>query len=230
MIDIAGWASTPPAAGDLRPGAIHIWKIALDATAAPGVEGLAAAERVRAEGFAREEERKRFVAARSGLRAILGRYAGCPPAEIGFGYNPHGKPALASPPTDIEFNLTHAREFALLAITRSRPLGIDLEHLAARRNASAIAARLFGESFAQVLEGLPERERTHRFLAAWTGLEARTKALGTGVFARHGTPWEVLPVIHFHPMPGWLAALSSTLPLPAPGTWRCFAWPPVITP
>lgn len=225
MVKIAGWVSTPPSPGELTAGGVHIWKIALDAPTAPGIDGLSAQERARAEGFSRARDRTRFVAARSGLRAILALYAGGPPAEIAFEYNRHGKPALAAPLCDIDFNLSHAREFGLLAVSRSRPVGIDLEHLAARRNASAIAARLFGESFARALEGLPEKERTLRFLTAWTGLEAQTKALGTGVFARRGAQWEVLPMTHFQPMPGWVAALASPLPLPPPETWRCFAWP-----
>jgi 4'-phosphopantetheinyl transferase len=224
MFRIGPWGTDLPVSVGLTPRVLHLWSISLEAVGGDLPNLLSADERERALRFRQEADRRRFVAARSALRSILAHYLACPPADVVFRYNRHGKPGLAEPRDGLEFNLSHAGDRALLALSRDLPLGVDLEPLPGRRGRAALAERVFGRPFAEALDRLPEAERELRFLKAWTALEARCKALGTGVFARQAVS-ATLPVFHFEPAENWLAALSSPLPLPPVEAWYCFAWP-----
>jgi 4'-phosphopantetheinyl transferase len=96
------WQTTdaPP---PLAPGAVHLWRFALDRPA-DELARLAALlsddERSRAERFTFPGLRERFVGARGVLRTILGRYLDMPPERIRFAYNNFGKPALLDEPLD----------------------------------------------------------------------------------------------------------------------------------
>ncbi len=224
MFRIGPWGADLPAPVDLTPRVLHLWTIPLQSVCSDASNPLSADERERALRFRQEADRRRFIAARSALRSILAHYLACPPAAVTFRYNRHGKPGLAVPHDRLQFNLSHAGDLALLAVSRDNPLGIDLEPLPVLRGRAALAERVFGRPFAEALARLPEAEREFRFLKAWTALEARCKALGTGVFARQAVSAR-LPVFHFEPAENWLAALSSPLPLPPVEAWHCFAWP-----
>ena len=106
-------------------GDVEVWSIPLD-RAEQDVDALATLlapdERARAERFVFPRDRRRFVVARAGLRAILGRYLAQEPERVAFAYGPRGKPSVPG----VEFNLTHANELALCAVAR-RTVGVDLE-------------------------------------------------------------------------------------------------------
>ncbi|HLJ80192.1 MAG TPA: hypothetical protein VKT52_01820, partial [Ktedonobacterales bacterium] len=83
----------PPERVTLAAGEVHIWLASLEppddelrALAAT----LDAAERDRAARYRFERDRRRFIAARAILRAVLGAYLDVLPASIAFTYGPHG--------------------------------------------------------------------------------------------------------------------------------------------
>jgi 4'-phosphopantetheinyl transferase len=126
--------SLPPGRPELRIDDVHVWRVTLeqpDAIVQAALELLSRDERERAAGFRFQEDRRKFVVARGALRSILGGYALRAPAELSFSYNPRGKPALsdASGEPSLRFNISHARELALLAFSSGREVGIDLEYM-----------------------------------------------------------------------------------------------------
>ena len=84
-------------------------------------------ERDRAARFLRDRDRNRYVAARGQLRMVLGHRLEIAPAQIQFAYGLHGKPALAgaSASTNLHFNLSHAEDLALVAVTSAGPVGVE---------------------------------------------------------------------------------------------------------
>jgi 4'-phosphopantetheinyl transferase len=129
-------------------------------------------ERARAARFRFEEDRIRWVRARSSLRLILSKYAGGDPVSLVFRYGKHGKPALM-PATGIEFNLSHSGDWASVAVTRSIPVGVDIERMRENVDMAALLRRL-GET------DLPSSpaDLYHK----WTRREAKTKAAGSALF------------------------------------------------
>ena len=157
---------------------IHVWKILLSEF--PAGEGyLTEDEITRAQRLHVDQPKIRFVAARSALRIILGSYLGVPPRELEFIKGPHGKPALAG--KELSFNLSHAGGLALLAVTRSCPVGIDIEHMSSARASDEIAARFFSLHEQESLVAYPDGERAKAFFRIWSRKEAVIKALGEGL-------------------------------------------------
>lgn len=96
-----------------------------------------------------------------------------------FVVNRFGKPRLAgacSAEPDLHFNVSHAGEFALLAISESAPVGVDIEH----RDMTLDVRGLLPQTLSALEQQLPADQRVD-FFECWTAKEAVLKALGLGV-------------------------------------------------
>lgn len=127
--------------------------------------------------------------ARIALRAILSRHRGAESARLPFAIASSGKPGLhpASGREGLEFSLAHCETTALIAVSTSGPVGVDVEAIRPVRINSERRAML--EAAAAGLcpsEPLPDGPDDRRFLQAWVRLEALAKATGEGVSALLG--------------------------------------------
>jgi 4'-phosphopantetheinyl transferase len=150
---------------------VDLW--ALDLTRSPGeVGGLLPSEDLR-----RAERRgPRWLVARAGVRALLGRYLGADPAALRF--DERAKPRL-DPPSPLRFNLSHSGDVALLAAATEREVGVDVEEVRARRDVAALARRtMLAAERAAIEEDDDERRAFHRH---WVAKEAVAKATGRGI-------------------------------------------------
>jgi 4'-phosphopantetheinyl transferase len=166
---------------------VHVWRIALEMSEtmlARLREILAEDERRRAERFHFEKDRRHFTAGRGALRILLARYLARRPEEVRFVYSNYGKPRLADSDNGdhLRFNLTHSHGLALLAITRGRDIGVDVERLRdMERDGEPLAERFFSPREAAVLRSLPPELRREAFFHCWTCKEAYIKANGKGL-------------------------------------------------
>ena len=148
---------------------VDLWTVSLKK---PSPGHLSEDEIARANRFKFEDDRIRWTRARSALRVILSRYAGDDPGRLAFIYGKHGKPALL-PFSDIEFNLSHAGDWAMIAVTRSIPVGVDIERIRPDVDMVPLLERL-GET------DLPQT--TQELHQVWTRREAKSKATGGALF------------------------------------------------
>jgi 4'-phosphopantetheinyl transferase len=153
----------------MSKASVDLWTVSLTT---PVPDHLTEDEKVRANRFKFEEDRIRWTRARSSLRVILSRYAGDDPVRLAFVYGEHGKPALL-PFSAIQFNLSHAGDWAMVAVTRSIPVGVDIERIRTNVDMAPLLHRL-GET------NLPEQ--TQQLYQVWTRREARSKAAGGALF------------------------------------------------
>jgi len=170
----------------LPPDEIHVWTICLDIAGwrdrlAPG--WLSDDELLRAERSPFEQERRRFAVCRATLRAILGRYLERPPCELSFGKGPYGKPCLDPERhrEPIRFNVSHSDELALVAVSRERELGVDLERVRPLDGIDDIVAQHFAPAERLALSRVPPTTRLATFYGYWTLKEACLKACGVGL-------------------------------------------------
>ena len=220
MSDILQWnpCELPPPQPEAED--LHLW--CMDLLKLPTNDShLSDDERKRMTRFHSSVERRRFCAARGYLRRILAGYLDCSSCDVHFGYGEKGKPVILQPETDLDFNLTHCGGFALLAVTRGHPVGIDLEQLSARPNARRIARRVFDGDTLRQLDRVPDKDFLQAFLSQWTLLEARVKARGLGVFDRGDAKHEI-DARNFTPFPGWIAAVAMPHSLPDCSKWASF--------
>ena len=119
----------------------------------------------------------------------------------------------------MRFNLSHSGNWALLAVTRSHTIGVDLEVIRPRTNARQIARRVFESTVYRKIKDLPESEFQEAFFAHWTALEARVKCLGKGVFEALDP---TLKAVNFKPAVDLAAALSMAVDIPPEAEWEKF--------
>lgn len=148
---------------------------------------LSPAERTRAARFGTEALRQRWMAGRGALRAVLGQTLGIDPADVAIIRGPRGRPALAGNAARIDFNVSHTRGVALVAIARQGTaalrVGVDIEHRDREVGADRLARKFLTAPEQATLSELPPDLRRQRFLRYWTCKEAMSKATGDGLIA-----------------------------------------------
>jgi len=89
--------------------------------------------------------------------------------------------AAAHAGSDVTFNLSHSGGIAMLAFTRRREIGIDVEQVRRDFDVEAIANRFFSAAEHAQLAELPAANRFEAFFRCWTRKEAYIKATGEGL-------------------------------------------------
>jgi 4'-phosphopantetheinyl transferase len=104
----------------------------------------------------------------------------------------------------VQFNISHSHGWAMIALSESIPVGVDLEAIRERVDMAKLLERLHEPNLPAERAALFQR---------WTEREARTKAIGSPLMER--------PPDHVHAVPlsapeGFAAsvALAGALPLP----------------
>lgn len=163
--------------------AVHLWQVDLDLTRrqiSQLQESLSIEETIRAGRFQFERDRRRYEAVHGVLRIIMSRYLGCAPAQVHYQVTSKGKPFLANS-SELYFNLSHSHERALVAITNSHPIGVDIEQIRPLDDLNALARQCFSAYEYQQFAALPAPDNLQGFFNAWTRKEAFIKAIGDGL-------------------------------------------------
>jgi 4'-phosphopantetheinyl transferase len=177
---------------------------------------LASAEIARAERLKVELARDRFVAGRLFLRKTLASYLGIDPEELVLGEGEWGKPYIAQGKGSelLSFNLSHAAGLAVLAVSRNREVGIDLEKTAEDLPYQNIARMFFSPLEKEDLFSLPQQEQLAAFYRCWSRKEAYVKGCGRGF----SIPTDIFDVSL---LPGQTPALIAHRESPGePERWR----------
>ena len=174
---------------DIEPNTIHLWGIDLDGSARCQdrcAQWLDEAEQRRAARLVREEDRRRYVFAHGGLRAVLSRYLGISPGIIAMRRSEGGKPSLTKEregDSAVTFNMSHAYGRALIAVSMGQEVGVDLERIRSDVEAAKLSERFFAPSEHATIMQLSQKQRIARFFRYWVAKEAVLKAQGIGLLA-----------------------------------------------
>ena len=160
------------------PKSLDVFRLPLDLTA-PIADAdwllLSAEEGARAQRLHRQADRVRFVRTRAALRHLLGQRLQRRPQALAFTVNRFGKPALSSGEV-LHFNVAHAGAFAVIALSASVVVGVDIE----RRDAAVDVAALQPLTLSPLELQQIDSQRVD-FFDCWAAKEAVLKALGLGV-------------------------------------------------
>jgi len=170
--------------------AVRLWWCSLersDADYTRLADALSNAEHVRAARFGTDELRRRWKVGRGTLRLLLGRELGIAPEAVALRRGPRGRPELDDPSWRVDFNVSHTRGMALVAIGRGLPeatrIGVDIEHEERAVGADRLATKFLTPRERASIETLDVQARRRRFLRHWTCKEAMSKATGDGLAA-----------------------------------------------
>lgn len=166
---------------------VHIWRIPLEQPVERLIgfsRDLSNDELQRADRFHFERDRRRYMVSHSWMRRLLGAYQHQQPSAIQFELAEHGKPHLKADPDglDLNFNLAHSGEFALLGLCRGVALGVDIEHVHTMQDILQVAARYFSQNERSQLAQVPQDQVESAFFKCWTCKEAFIKNLGDGLY------------------------------------------------
>jgi 4'-phosphopantetheinyl transferase len=200
--------------------AIALWMCQLDRIP----EGVAAithwlspAEHARAARFGTDALRQRWIVGRATLRLLLASELGIDPAQVPLRRGVRGRPELVDPHT-LDFNVSHTRDIALIAIAHGLPrasrIGVDIERVGRTVNADRLALKFLTERERAALAPLDADARRRGFLRLWTCKEAMSKATGDALMA----PFREIDVSTRDGL-----QLSAGPPPYTPEQWRLFA-------
>lgn len=144
-----------------------------------------------------------LAAARWSLREVLSPYLG-EAAKIEVVRGEHGKPRLAD--GGLEFNFSHSGELVVVAVSPTRPVGVDVEKMKPDRDFLAIAVRAFGAEEVAAVRAATPADRAAVFYRHWVRHEARLKCVGVGLSG--GAPEVPLEVEDLDVAPGYTAAVA----------------------
>ncbi|MGE5451825.1 MAG: 4'-phosphopantetheinyl transferase family protein [Acidobacteriota bacterium] len=163
------------------PWGTALWCVSLDVALSDSDSAmLDAAEQARAARFRFERDARRYRVSHVALRQMLAHAMGEPdPARITFTQQAHGKPVLAH--SAWHFNLSHSGDRALIGISASHPIGVDLEEARPLPDGPDLAEQHFSEAEYAAYLAAPADQREATFLRCWTRKEACLKATGSGL-------------------------------------------------
>jgi 4'-phosphopantetheinyl transferase len=168
----------------LSENEIHLW------CASPGectdpdlidsaLRVLSSEEIARMEHLRFPEDRQLFLVSHLLVRAALSHYSDRPPDQWRFVRNDQGKPQIdpTAGPSPLTFSLSHTAGLAVVAVTRNRSIGVDVERKDRPVHARELIHRFFSPEEAAELGKLPPERLQNHFFLYWTLKEACIKAL-----------------------------------------------------
>jgi 4'-phosphopantetheinyl transferase len=167
----------------LKSGEVHVWRCKLSVWRRGCLSLLSIEEKEQWLRFISDDDRRRYALAHASLRIILERYTKIPADQIEFTKGLHGKPQLktvTAPP--VYFNLSYRNEYALVAVSLTNFIGVDVESTKDVDLLPSFVDDYFAaEEKQKVLEFEDELDRLDMLSTLWAMKEALVKAKSTGV-------------------------------------------------
>jgi 4'-phosphopantetheinyl transferase len=163
----------------LRKIDLKVWAVNLDC-ASGDLSLLSTNERVRVGRLKRPQDRERSLEAHCAIRRLLAFQLGVDPRCLEFDTTAAGKPFLARPARNLEFNLSHSGRHGLIAVALDRSVGVDIEVRRPISDPLGVAFQIATPREAKLLTQLPTSQVHSAFFDLWTRKEAVLKALGRG--------------------------------------------------
>lgn len=167
----------------LKPYQMHVWQGHLDIGPEEqkkymGV--LSKDEKEKASKFRFSKDRIAYIASRGMLRVLSGHYLNCPPEDIIFEYEAHGKPGYAHK-TSLKFNVSHSGNMVIIGFLFDQVMGIDIEIIKDDFDVLDIGRNFFSKKEIAALNAIPKAMQHIAFYRCWTRKEAFIKAMGDGL-------------------------------------------------
>ncbi|MFD7732576.1 4'-phosphopantetheinyl transferase family protein [Kitasatospora phosalacinea] len=165
-----------------EPDTVELWLVP-DQRPGPAAADLLAVldpeERSRAAACLSADARRRFVLAHGAVRHLVADRLGVAPQDVRWRRGPHGKPELVGRYSGVEANLSHSGTVAVVALSASRRVGVDVQQVLPRLDDSGMPERYFlPEEVRHVRGGADAGSRAERFATLWARKEALVKAHG----------------------------------------------------
>jgi 4'-phosphopantetheinyl transferase len=203
---------------ELRPGEIHVWCCDLDR----GEDEIFAARALlspdevkQADRFVVERPRRSFTVCRALLRTLLGRYLRIHPCEVALEYGEFGKPELARQQRGrLSFNASHSDGWALIGVTATGRLGVDIERRRDLRDMDMLADTCFSTAELAAYNRACTADKVETFYNGWTRNVSMEPSAAPRILRIVGdaTEAEQWTLFGFEPLPGYAGAIAIDQP------------------
>jgi 4'-phosphopantetheinyl transferase len=161
---------------------VHIWTVTLSNQVVSTDEIksiLSYSELRKIDEFNVVSDKERYTYYRGLLRLILSKYLTIQPEKIIINISEKGRPFIKD--SDINFNISHKGDFAVVAVTKNCEIGIDVENLDDNVNYFRLIERFFTVDEKKNFNILRPSSQRILFFRIWTMKEASGKALGEDI-------------------------------------------------
>lgn len=171
---------------ELLPDVVDVWTAPLNVDEHRMddlLHRLSPSEQKRVGALLEEKAVRQYIVSRAMQRQLLASYVGGHPSEIQFGIVAMGKPTLSKPnEIGLQFNTTHSGSLVVIAVTKNRDVGVDVEQLRPVPRALKVAKRCYSSAeYAKLLE-VEGEDLDRAFLSIWVSREGTAKARGDSVW------------------------------------------------
>ncbi len=164
----------------LKKGEVHVWALAINGSMQPSQQAILSDDEMdKINRLRNPKHRVHGLWMRVQLRQLLSRYLGVEPNEIKFGYREYGKPYLAN--ANLSFNVSDSGSQALVAVSLTDELGVDIEHWRRMDNLAGMVKRNFSAKEQRQWLNVLDKHQEATFFDLWTCKEAFIKATGRGL-------------------------------------------------
>lgn len=126
--------------------------------------------------------KKRFLFRKSSVRLLLGQYLNMESSEIKFRYNRYKKPFIIHTSKNLNFSLSHSKQYLLMGINTRSSIGVDIE---TNESICKRDIKLFKNYLSKnemiLFHHASEIEQRKMFHRIWVQKEAISKAFGFGL-------------------------------------------------
>ncbi len=155
-------------------------------------------EQARTHRYKYDADRLRFAKCRYLLRRVIASWIDILPKEVEFRLGKNGKPFL-TPAANLQFNISHTRGYAILALCKNEEIGIDIEYTQRDADIDGVSGKVFTRREQDMLMPLEDSEKRREFFRLWTAKEAFMKATGRGFSLDPSSIEAFLPGNHEQP-------------------------------
>ena len=144
-------------------------------------EPLSIQEKTQAKKFINSYLRERYIISHGLLRYLLAFYAKSNPHTIEYSFNQFGKPFLKNNSSNLQFNMSHSKDYAAYILALDCQVGIDIEQKDKDMDVQELSSLVLTKEEAIIFNELNSAEKLDTFYEVWTKKEAILKAFGQGL-------------------------------------------------
>lgn len=144
---------------------------------------LSQEEKGRIEKLFFERDKQQYLISHGLMRIVLSQYSGIKPGDLKFKMNKYGKPKLVNKGCEeLNFNISHSKEYFSMAISNYCDLGIDIEFKSEISEIDDVINNFFSDREIEAFKSIDQEIKLEAFFACWTRKEAFIKAQGKGLY------------------------------------------------
>ena len=136
-------------------------------------------ESSRFHAFFRQSDKLNFLLSRIILKSIISRLCQVELSDILISQEENVKHKILDPSTNLNFSLSHAKDYVLVGFSLQSQIGVDIEFVRPSNKIELIAANYFSAQEQENIKGDLHPEKV--FFDYWTRKESAVKLIGLGL-------------------------------------------------